>query len=88
MHRIKKIFTDIFPYDKLLHFMLGTYTAIATKDLIALWQSLLIISMIAVGIEIYDKLSDKGTPELLDIVYTIAGWGVTYLIMMIKSMII
>lgn len=83
MNRLKKIFTKIFPYDKLLHFTFGVFLSLIFYDFFAWWQLLLITLSLAIIIELYDKLSKKGTPEVLDIVYTIAGWGIAFLIMII-----
>ena len=77
--RVKDIFIKVFPYDKLLHFMLGTYLTVITTSLMNWWQSLLLTLIVAVCIEIYDKFSKKGTPEIWDIVYTVSG-GICVLI--------
>lgn len=75
MNRLKKIFTKIFPYDKLLHYVLGIYIALLTLPFIAWWLSLILVFFVALIIEVNDKISKKGTPEILDIIYTVMGGG-------------
>ncbi len=76
-------FFKIFPYDKLLHFTFGVFLSLIFYDSFAWWESLLITLSLAIIIELYDKLSRKGTPEVLDIIYTIAGWGITFVILIL-----
>lgn len=75
MNRLKKIFTKIFPYDKLLHYVLGIYIALLTLPFIAWWLSLILVFFVALIIEVNDKISKKGIPEILDIIYTVMGGG-------------
>ena len=73
----------MFPYDKLLHFMFGTYMAILLSSIMAWWLIVITVLILAVGVEIYDKSSGKGTPEVLDIIYTLAGSGCVLVINLI-----
>ena len=72
----------LFPYDKLKHFVfIGMLpTMILTKLNIAWWITLIVVLGVAVGVEVYDKLSKKGTAEIMDIVYALIGWGVVILL--------
>ena len=80
MQRIKKLFTKLFPYDKLLHFCFGLILSLILSSFFMWWQSLLIVLSLAVSVELYDKYSGKGTPEIMDIVYALIGWGVVILL--------
>lgn len=71
--KIKNEITKLLPYDKLLHFLGGTYIALIALSLSTWWVALLATLIIATWIEVYDSLSGKGTAEILDIVYTMAG---------------
>ena len=39
-----------------------------------------LVAGVAIGIEIYDHYSNKGTAEIMDIVYALIGWGVVILL--------
>ena len=65
-------------YDKLKHFFIGYIISLALP-FIGIYALYLCIA-VAVGKEIYDKISKKGTPEVLDIVYTVAPCAINYLI--------
>jgi len=58
--------------DKQLHFLAGVIIALFTIFLPILY-SLILVCIAAVGKEVYDKVSKKGTCEVLDAVATIAG---------------
>jgi hypothetical protein len=58
--------------DKLLHSFYGSWIYILSTLVLPTTFALALVVAIAIGKEVYDKVSDKGTPELLDIVYTIA----------------
>lgn len=58
--------------DKLMHFLIGTLLAIMTVSYLGVW-SLLVVFIAGVGKEVYDKVSGKGTPELMDIAWTMYG---------------
>ena len=64
--------------DKLKHLAVGIFFSILIP-LINIY-SLLICVVLAFGKEVYDYLSKKSTPEVLDGVYTIAPTLLTYLI--------
>ena len=85
MNRLKKIFTKIFPYDKLLHYVLGIYIALLTLPFIAWWLSLILVFFVALIIEVNDKISKKGTPEILDIIYTMLGGGSVIVLDLLKK---
>ena len=60
--------------DKLLHFITGTYLFMIAALFFQLWAALLIVAIVGAAKEIYyDKVLDKGTPELADFLYTLAG---------------
>ena len=85
MNRLKKIFTKIFPYDKLLHYVLGIYIALLTLPFIAWWLSLILVFFVALIIEVNDKVNKKGTPEILDIIYTVMGGGSVIVLDLLKK---
>ena len=62
------------PLDKQAHFLAGvaisSLTFIVTHSVIA---ALLVTLAVAIAKEAYDKLSKRGTPELSDVLYTVAG---------------
>ena len=60
------------PKDKLLHTFYGSWIYILSTLVLPTTFALALVVVIAIGKEVYDKVSGKGTPELLDIVYTIA----------------
>lgn len=45
------------------------------------WWAIVVTAVAAVGKELYDKYSGKGTPELMDIVYTVSG-GLVVVVML------
>lgn len=59
------------PKDKLLHSFYGTLIY-STTSMIDPSIAIATVIIIAISKEIYDNLSNKGTPELMDIVATIA----------------
>lgn len=73
------------PFDKKLHivfgFFIGMLFMLVSKDYGMNQNAYMAISSIAVAVfaigkEVYDKLSGKGTFEKLDALYTMfAGWG-------------
>ena len=58
--------------DKLMHYFVGTLIAALLYPLIS-WWAVAVTVVVAVGKELYDKYSGKGTPELADVVWTVAG---------------
>lgn len=59
-------------YDKALHFMVGVLIYAFTHFIDEQFALLLVI-LAGVGKEIYDHYSQKGTPEIMDIIFTVAG---------------
>lgn len=59
-------------YDKRLHLAVGAIIALAT-----LWinpiVSMTLVVLAGIGKEVYDKVSRKGTPEVMDAVATVIG---------------
>jgi hypothetical protein len=54
------------------HAFYGSWIYILSTLVLPTTFALALVIVIAIGKEVYDKVSGKGTPELLDIVYTIA----------------
>jgi hypothetical protein len=65
---MKKI---LIPQDKANHFVYGFLIFAFFTLFFTELTCLLIVVFIAAGKEIYDKLSKKGTPEILDFVFTV-----------------
>ena len=61
------------PQDKKKHFVAGFAIAAVVSLFAGYIVGLLVAILAAAGKEIYDKVSGKGTPELLDFVATVAG---------------
>jgi len=59
------------PKDKLLHSFYGSWLYLLSTLVLPTTLALALVVVIAIGKEVYDKVSGKGTPELMDIVYTI-----------------
>lgn len=64
--------TDYLPIDKAYHVIAGVLIFACTQWLFSLW-SLLIVLIVATLKETYDKYTGKGTPEIMDIVFTMVG---------------
>jgi hypothetical protein len=64
--------TDYLPLDKAYHVIAGVVIFATTHWLLGIW-SLFVVLIVAILKEAYDKYTVKGTPELLDIVYTMVG---------------
>lgn len=83
--RIKELFIKILPYDKLLHYVfIGVYPTMILSKFLAWYWVLPIILIVAVLIELYDKNSEKGTPEKRDITYAMVGALSVIIINLIK----
>lgn len=57
--------------DKLLHSFYGLLIAVGLIIFIGYWLALAVVTMIAIGKELYDKLSNTGTYDLWDALYTV-----------------
>ena len=67
--------------DKILHFIAGTYIFMISAIFVNLWMSLLIVAIIGAFKEwVYDKALNKGTPEVLDFLFTLLGGVLTFVI--------
>ena len=62
----------IIGHDKLSHFLIGCVLA-TIGCLFSLALGVALCVAFAVGKEIHDKLSEDGTPEFMDFVWTMAG---------------
>jgi hypothetical protein len=60
------------PEDKKKHLLAGLMISIGTMFMPVIW-SFMVVVMVGVGKEIYDKVSGKGTPEILDAIATVLG---------------
>ena len=68
--------------DKLLHYAVGTLLY-ATSYAVVGYLAIVAVVMAAVGKELYDKVSGKGTPEWLDAVATVLGGTVCLTVSML-----
>lgn len=60
------------PHDKLLHYVVGTVVYSLCSLFIGMY-AIVIVLVIAIGKEVYDYVSKKGTPEYMDAVATVLG---------------
>ena len=68
------ILMKLLDYDKLLHLIAGIYICMFFSILISNIVGLIMVIIIGVGKElIWDNLMKKGTPEILDAVWTVVG---------------
>lgn len=70
MHPMKKI---VIPEDKQKHLVAGFIVAATVSLLLGVWVGVAAATLAGAGKEIYDKASGKGTPELADFLFTVAG---------------
>lgn len=63
----------LIPQDKANHFIYGCLIYFVLQVILTPVFALIATSGIAIAKEVYDKKSKKGTPEILDALYTIAG---------------
>lgn len=62
--------------DKALHMLLGFAIVVIFFYLFGFLVAATACFVAAIGKEVYDKVSGKGTPDFLDIVATVVGGGV------------
>lgn len=60
------------PEDKLRHYMVGSIAA-ALGGLHSVAAGAMLCAAVAIGKEVYDRVSKRGTPDFLDAVWTLAG---------------
>jgi hypothetical protein len=63
------------PEDKLRHYMVGSIAA-ALGGLHSVAAGAMLCAAVAIGKEVYDRVSKRGTPDLMDAVWTLAGGAV------------
>lgn len=63
----------LIPVDKANHFIAGTLTYCLASLFLTPMVALIPVVIIGVAKEVYDKCSKKGTPDVVDFIYTIAG---------------
>ncbi len=75
----------LIPQDKANHFIYGFVIYMLTSILFDGWIPLLTVVFFAAGKEIiYDKIMKKGTPELLDFIFTIVSGLLLYIQTLIR----
>ena len=62
--------------DKLLHFFAGSYVALLAMEWLQWEFALALVALVALGKEMYDRISGKGNPELWDFLVTLIGGGI------------
>lgn len=68
---MKQFISNILPErDKLMHMLACTYIYELASQFVPVWIALIIAIIAAVAVELWDKISGKGTPEFED-----AYWG-------------
>ena len=72
------------PQDKSNHFIYGLLIFIGASIFLNDWGSLLIVAVFGLSKEIYDKVSKKGNPEILDFVATITPGIILTIVNVIK----
>ena len=66
------------PDDKLRHYLVGSLAA-AVGGLHSVAAGALLCAALAIGKEVYDRLSKRGTPDWRDAVWTLVGGAITLL---------
>lgn len=62
------------PKDKLAHLIGGTYIFLLSNIFFEKWIAMFVVLTVAILIEaVWDGLMKKGTPELLDVAWTVIG---------------
>lgn len=74
----------LIPQDKANHFIYGCLIYFVLQFILTPVFALIATSGIAIAKEVYDKKSKKGTPEILDALYTVAGCIPLFLIQITK----
>ena len=73
--------SNLIEKDKLLHLIGGSYLYLFFNLTLSDLISIILVAIVAVLIElVHDKWLGKGTPELMDVIYTVAG-GVSVLLL-------
>lgn len=68
---MKQFISNLLPArDKLMHMLACTYIYELSSQFVVAWVALIIALVAAIGVEVWDKLSGKGTAEFED-----ASWG-------------
>ena len=62
--------------DKKLHFLTGIAIAALAMHYVQWYWALALVALVALGKEMYDRISGKGTPELWDFLATLIGGGI------------
>lgn len=73
-----KLIEQYLPLDKAYHLIAGLII-FAGVHFVNNFLALVIVCVVAVAKEIYDKISKTGTPEYADILYTILGGILGYI---------
>ena len=73
------------PQDKANHAVIGAVLACAGALLVGPVTGAALCLLFAIGKEIADWLSGKGTPELLDAIYTAAGGALVLLPLVVQG---
>lgn len=69
----------LIPQDKANHFIYGTCLYLLFSFFVSPLNSLIITSLIAIGKEVFDRISRKGNPEVLDFLWTLLGAFIVYI---------
>lgn len=76
----------LFAQDKANHIVYGAIIASLCSVVFTPYSSLIVVILLALAKELYDKLSKRGTPELLDVLATVFG-GLLVVLPMYYSLI-
>jgi hypothetical protein len=77
---MKNIINKLLAHDKLKHFFVGFFIFIAFSALLGNLVGFIITMFIGLFYEIYQRVSNKGTAEFLDAVYTALAGFLVYLV--------
>jgi hypothetical protein len=70
IHDMEKL---LIPVDKANHFIAGTLIYCLASLILTPAAALIPVVVIGAGKEMYDKYSKKGTPDLVDFIFTVLG---------------